>query len=123
MAEAFITIEKSDGSTVRWGVSDHLADQALKLIAGDAPAPKRKYDRSKEATWKRRGKARTIPFTTAQLEQALTLRDEGVTITEIARRLDLSIWSLRRDLILYDKDPAELIDRLTPDPPIAETVE
>ena len=115
MAEAFITIEKSDGSTACWGVSDHLADQALKLIAGDAPAPpKRKYDRSKEDTWKRRGKARTIPFTAAQLEKALTLRDEGVTITEIARRLDLSLWSLRRDLILYDKNPAELIDRLTP---------
>lgn len=107
---ALITIKKSNGSTIRWDVSDAVADQVLKLIAGGvAEPPRRKYSRANEDSWGRRGPKRKIPFTKEQLEQALELREQGEKIGVIARMIGASPRTLERDLARYDSDPEKAL--------------
>jgi hypothetical protein len=109
--------EKSDGSKAHWGVSDNIADQVLKLIAGDTvgkPLRSRKNSRANEASWKKRGPKRQVPFTQAQLDKALEMRSEGVPVDAIARAVAATPRTLRRDFIRYDTDRASMLTTLTP---------
>ncbi len=98
---ASVQINKTDGSTVRWLITDERADELVKIIVKQ-PTPRRHYSRENASTWKRRGPKPKIPVEGDLLDRAIKLRAEGMGKEAIARELKVPARTLGRAFDRYD---------------------
>lgn len=95
---AKVMIEKDDGSTLDWVVTESQADHVVAMLFGEAP--KRAYRQTKEHPLKRGPK----PQADLDLEKALRLRAYGIGTEAIAKALGVPRTTLRNALERHDHE-------------------